>query len=92
MNEIKTKAFRGQGLSVAFIDFAKAFPSVSFAAIKASLHAFRVGPCLSKMIMSIYDELKGTVRTSIGITKPFPITTGILQGCIGALSVRYGVR
>ena len=80
MNEVKTKAFRGEGLSVAHIDFAKAFPSVSFAAIKASLDAFRVGPCLFRTIMSIYSNLKGTVRTQLGTTKPFPIATGILQG------------
>ena len=80
MNEVKTKAFRKDGIMVAFVDFAKAFPSVSFDAIKACLNAFRVGNRLSTTILSIYRDLKGTVRTPFGNTEPFPITTGILQG------------
>ena len=80
MNEIKSKAFPNKSVCVAFIDFAKAFPSVSFAAIKASLKAYHAGVRLSEMIMSFYSNLKGVVRTPFGITDSSPITTGILQG------------
>ena len=81
LNEVKTRACRDKsGLVVAFLDFAKAFPSVSFQAIKAALQAFHVGPAMLRTIMSIYRGLHGVVRTPYGNTTSFQITTGILQG------------
>ena len=69
-----------RGILVAFIDFAKAFLSVSYHAIRSAVDAFHVGPALTRTIMSLYTDLQGIVRTPYGNTQPFPITTGILQG------------
>ena len=81
LNDARVRATRGKkGIAVAFMDFAKAFPSVSFHAIRAALNAFHVGPALTRMVMSLYSNLKGIVRTPYGNTDSFPIETGILQG------------
>jgi len=81
LNEILVKSSREKRrLYLGFVDFSKAFPSISFASIRAALHAFAVPPRLSAMILSVYDGLRATVRTQIGDTEPFSITTGTLQG------------
>ena len=81
LNDLTTRATRDKrGILVAFIDFAKAFPSVSYHAIRSALDAFRVGPAMTRTIMSLYTDLQGIVRTPYGNTQTFPITTGILQG------------
>ena len=81
LNETKVRSCRDKsGVAVAFLDFAKAFPSVSFNALHAALVAFRVGKNLIRMIMSLYSGLRGIVRTPFGDTASFSIHTGILQG------------
>ena len=81
LNDVKIRSSRNKrGVAVAFMDFAKAFPSVSFYAIRAALKAFHVGSALTSMIMSVYSNLRGIVKTPYGNTESFPIETGILQG------------
>jgi ribonuclease HI len=81
LNEIMGKARRAkEGVCVGFVDFSKAFPSVSFAAIRAALIAFHVPIPLINMIMSIYSDPKAFVRTPFGDTEHFNILTGTFQG------------
>ena len=65
-----------------FIDFKKAFPSISFASIRAALVTFGVPENIIACVMCIYDEkqLKAYVKTLDGCTETFPILTGTLQG------------
>lgn len=69
-----------EGIAVCFVDFCKAFPSISFKAIREALRAFHVPPHLTQAIMSMYSGLRGFVRTPFGNTDEFDITTGTLQG------------
>jgi len=79
--EILAKARRAQnGACLCFVDFSKAFPSISFAAIAEALRAFGIPPNLTKGIMALYRGLKGYVRTPDGDTDVFEINTGTLQG------------
>jgi len=80
LREILGKTGAHQGLAVCFVDFAKAFPSISFAAIRAALEAFRVPHHLRQMILALYDSAQAKVRTPLGDTEPFPICTGTMQG------------
>ena len=81
LNDVKIRSSRNKRrVAVAFMDFAKAFPSVSFYAIRAALKAFHVGPAITSMIMSLYSNLRGIAQTPYGNTDSFPIETGILQG------------
>ena len=78
--EIATKASRGEGVAVAFVDFKQAFPSVTFSAIRDALRAFHIPENITKVIMSMYEGLKSYVRTPHGDTESFSIENGTLQG------------
>jgi len=81
LNEVLTKSRRANvPLYMGFVDFSKAFPSISFASIRAALRAFHVPTRLEAMIMAVYSHLRAFVRTPFGDTPPFPVATGTLQG------------
>ena len=81
LNEVTQKALRGpQDVTLGFIDFKGAFPSISHEAIAAVLKAFTVPERLSAMILAAYNTPAGYVRTSFGDTELFEITSGVLQG------------
>lgn len=79
--EITTKARRAdEGLIGCFVDFSKAFPSISFQSIEEALRAFHIPPKIANAIMSQYRGIRAFVRTPIGDTESFDIETGTLQG------------
>ena len=63
-----------------FVDYSNAFPSVSVDAIKAALKAFHVPQFLIDAILKMYSGHQGIVRNSDGLSAPFNITAGVLQG------------
>jgi hypothetical protein len=68
-------------LIIVFIDFAKAFPSTSWVAIRAALEAFHVPGELIRAIMSMYtSDLRAYVQIGESRTEEFGITVGTLQG------------
>jgi hypothetical protein len=69
-------------LIVNFLDFAKAFPSTSWVAIRGALAAFKVPQELIDAIMSLYKsgDLRAFVQTADYRTDDFLIETGTLQG------------
>ena len=82
LTELLGRARRfGVPLVTTFVDFQKAFPSVSWAAVRAALRAFGVPPTIEGCILSLYNSsLRACVRTPDGTTDFFPIATGTLQG------------
>ena len=82
LEEILRKAQKTEeGISLCYVDFSKAFPSISYKAIREALRAFHIPPNLTKMVMAIYDSgVKAFVRTPFGDTTPFDVDTGTLQG------------
>ena len=64
-------------LHVLFLDWSKAFDSVTFAAIRSALLHFGVPPLFINAIMVLYSSPKFTVNTS----EIYSQTRGLRQGC-----------
>ena len=70
-------------LYIAFIDLTKAFDLVSMSGLFTLLR--RIGsppPKLLRMITSFHKEMKGTVQYDGSSSDPFPIKSGVKQGCV----------
>ena len=63
-----------------FVDFRKAFDSVSREALAGVLRAYQVPPRLANTIMALYANTQAVVLTPDGPTDPFATTSGVLQG------------
>ena len=71
---------RNRGLVVVFVDFLKAFDSVSRDALFQLLPLYGIPAELIAAIRCLYDGSTSFVSTLDGNTEPFPVLTGILQG------------
>ncbi|KAL8583100.1 hypothetical protein ACOMHN_008538 [Nucella lapillus] len=69
-------------LFIAFVDLTKAFDLVSRAGLFTLLQKIRCPPKLLRMISSFHEDMKGTVQYDGSSSDPFPITSGVKQGCI----------
>lgn len=67
-------------LVATFIDFSKAFDTIKWTYLDAILKLYGVPDKLRAAIMSVYYGTTARVRTSDGVSDPFPLTTGVLQG------------
>ena len=63
-----------------FVDFSKAFDSISRARMELILPSYGIPRKIVKAIMSMYSCTSATVFTSDGQSDPFDITAGVLQG------------
>ena len=68
-------------LHLLFLDWSKAFDSVTFSAIESSLTHFGVPPLFIRTIMSLYSSPKFVVRHSGSCSDVSPQTRGLRQGC-----------
>ena len=68
-------------LHLLFLDWSKAFDSVTFSAIESSLTHFGVPPLFVSTIMSLYSSPKFVVRDSGFSSDISPHTRGLRQGC-----------
>jgi len=71
---------RDSPLIVTFIDFTKAFDSINWKYLRAILTLYGIPEKLVAAIMSLYEGTHAHVRTSEGISPPFALTQGVLQG------------
>ena len=69
-------------LYLAFIDLTKAFDLVSRTGLFTLLLRIGCPPKLLKMIMSFHDGMMGTVQYDGSSSDPFPIKSGVKQGCV----------
>ena len=69
-------------LYIAFIDLTKAFDLVSRSGLFTLLHRIGCPPKLLRMITSFHEEMKGTVQYDGSSSDPFPIKSGVKQGCV----------
>ena len=69
-------------LYIAFIDLSKAFDLVSRSGLFTLLQ--RIGRLLKllRMITSFHEEMRGTVQHDGFSSDPFPIKSGVKQGCV----------
>ena len=63
-----------------FIDFKKAFDSVSWASVRSALHFWHVPESLESAIFSIIEGHKLCVRCGSDVSEPIHIKKGVLQG------------
>ena len=66
---------------IAFLDFEKAFDSVSWKFLKKSLEKFNFGPYFRKWVNIIYNEPESAVINNGHASEFFTLTRGIRQGC-----------
>ena len=71
---------RQRHISIVFVDFRKAFDSVSRYAISWVLQLYGVPDSLVSAVMDLYRDSKAIVQTCDGPTQEFSTTSGVLQG------------
>lgn len=69
-----------RSVSIIFVDFSKAFDSISREAIPIILQFYGVPAVLIDTIMDLYRNTTACVRTSHGNSNIFTTTSGVLQG------------
>ena len=67
-------------LVVTFIDFKKAFDSIKRKVMFAVLRHYRIPEALVNAISVLYKNSKSAVMVDGGLSDPFDVTTGVLQG------------
>ena len=67
-------------MSITFIDFEKAFDSISRSAIPQCLQYHGVPDSIIKAIMDLYEDTSARTRTGPDLSEPFSTTSGVLQG------------
>lgn len=65
-----------------FIDFQKAFDSIDHQVLWNILGHYGIPPKIISMIKLLYEEFSCQVIHAGTLTDPFPVTTGVRQGCI----------
>ncbi|GAB1599902.1 uncharacterized protein LOC115210514, partial [Argonauta hians] len=77
------KAFaKGRPLYLAFIDLTKAFDLVSRTGLFSLLRRIGCPPKLLALIRSFHDGMLGTVQFDGSSSEPFPVKSGVKQGCV----------
>jgi len=69
-------------LYIAFIDLTKAFDLVSRQGLFTLLQRIGCPPKLLRMISSFHEDMQGTVQFDGSSSDPFPIRSGVKQGCV----------
>ena len=67
---------------MAFLDLTKAFDSVHRPMIWKILKKYGCPDTLVTMIRTLHDDMKATVLCENNETAPFPVNTGVKQGCV----------
>jgi len=71
-----------QPLYIAFIDLTKAFDLVSRKGLFQLLKKIGCPPKLLMLITSFHEDMQGIVQYDGSTSKPFPIKSGVKQGCV----------
>ncbi len=71
-----------QPLYIAFIDLTKAFDLVSRQGLFTVLERIGCPPKLLKLIISFHEGMQSTVQYDGSSSDPFPIKSGVKQGCV----------
>ena len=71
-----------QPLYLAFVDLTKAFDLVSRDGLFMLLQRIGCPPKLLHIITSFHQDMQGTVQYDGSCSEPFPIRSGVKQGCV----------
>lgn len=69
-------------LYIAYIDLTKAFDLVSRSGLFTLLQRIGCPPKLLRLITSFHENMKGTIQHNGSSSDPFPIKSGVKQGCV----------
>ncbi|KAI8494032.1 hypothetical protein Bbelb_283790 [Branchiostoma belcheri] len=73
---------QNQPLYLAFVDLTKAFDLVSRSGLFKLLERIGCPPKLLSIIKSFHDNMRSTVSFDGNMSEPFPILSGVKQGCV----------
>ena len=73
---------QNQPLYLAFVDLTKAFDLVSRSGLFKLLERIGCPPKLLSIIKSFHDNMRSTVSFDGNTSEPFPILSGVKQGCV----------
>ena len=73
---------QNKGLCVTFIDLTKAFDTVSRTGLWLILERLGCPPKFMKMVVQLLENQRGQIRINGDLSKPFPISNGVKQGCV----------
>lgn len=67
-------------ITIGFLDFSKAFDSVSHRFIEETLHKFNLGPKITNFCMAITTEQHAKININNYLSADIPLETGVRQG------------
>lgn len=71
---------KGRKVFAIFVDFKRAFDSVNHDLLWRKLYTTGVSCKIIRIIKNLYENATMRVRVGASLSKPFPITSGVLQG------------
>ena len=88
LRQLQEKAVEQQGsLYIVFMDFSKAFDTVSRWTLWKVLKAYGCPESFINMIRQCHDGMTGRVSVGSDISDAFPINHGVKQGCVLAATL-----
>ena len=78
---------QNMGLYATFIDLTKAFDTVSRTGLWLILERLGCPPKFLQMVIQLHENQRGQVRLNGDLSEPFPISNGVKQGCVLALTL-----
>ena len=78
---IETRKLHNKGTFTAFIDFKKAYDSIDRGILFTKLSNLGISGLMYKALLSIYDNVRCSVRINGKLTKWFDVSCGLKQGC-----------
>ena len=73
---------KGGKVFALFVDFKRAFPSVSHDILWRKLYKFGLSTKLIEVIKNLYSKAKIKIKTDSGTTEEIDVTEGVMQGKI----------
>ncbi len=68
-------------LSLAFLDLANAFGSISHSALFSAIQAAGTNATFVEVVRDLYSGCSSSLITDEGISDPIPLSRGVRQGC-----------
>ena len=73
---------QNKGLYITFVDLTKAFDTVSRKGLWLIMKRLGCPQKFLTMVIQLHEDQHGQIRLNNDLSKPFPITNGVKQGCV----------
>ncbi|XP_076061594.1 uncharacterized protein LOC143037342 [Oratosquilla oratoria] len=78
---------QNKGLYATFVDLTKAFDTVSRTGLWLILERLGCPPNFLQMVIQLHENQRSQIRLNGDLSEPFPISNGVKQGCVLALTL-----